>query len=77
MKTSLLLVLAQASAKPDPSGLPGSTQSEQLVNGLFFYTLLGYMPKKEPEPEPAEAGEPQPAASNAKAPPRDGESLSS
>lgn len=40
MKTSLLLVLAQVSAKPDPDGLPGSNQAEQLVNGLFFYTLL-------------------------------------
>jgi hypothetical protein len=34
-------VLAQVSAKPDPSGLPGSSVAERLVNGLFFYTLLG------------------------------------
>jgi hypothetical protein len=33
-------VLAAVSAKPDPGGLPGSSQAEQLINGLFFYTLL-------------------------------------
>jgi hypothetical protein len=31
---------AKVSAKPDPSGLPGSAQGEQLVNGLFFWALL-------------------------------------
>jgi hypothetical protein len=34
-------MLAQVSAKPDPSGLPGSSVAERPVNGLFFYTLLG------------------------------------
>lgn len=38
---SMLTVLAQVSAKPDSSGLPGSSVAEKLVNGLFFYTLLG------------------------------------
>lgn len=38
---SMLTVLAQVSAKPDASGLPGSSVAEKLVNGLFFYTLLG------------------------------------
>ena len=32
--------LAKVSAKPDASGLPGSDQLEQLVNGLFFWALL-------------------------------------
>jgi hypothetical protein len=32
--------LAKVSAKPDASGLPGSNQLEQLVNGLFFWALL-------------------------------------
>ncbi len=40
MNTTILAVLAQVSAKPDANGLPGSEQAEQLVNGLFFYTLL-------------------------------------
>ena len=35
-----LAVLAAVSAKPDPGGLPGSHQASQLINGLFFYTLL-------------------------------------
>jgi Family of unknown function (DUF6112) len=34
------LVSAVVSAKPDPSGLPGSDVVGQLVNGLFFYTLM-------------------------------------
>jgi len=38
---SMVTVLAQVSAKPDASGLPGSSVAERLVNGLFFYTLLG------------------------------------
>lgn len=33
-------VLAAVHAHPDPGGLPGSSQVEQLINGLFFYTLL-------------------------------------
>lgn len=41
MSAELLTVLAQVSAKPDPNGLPGSDVAERLVNGLFFYTLLG------------------------------------
>jgi hypothetical protein len=34
------VALAKVSAKPDPSGLPGSAQGEQVVNGLFFWALL-------------------------------------
>ena len=30
----------KVAAKPDASGLPGSDQLEQLVNGLFFWALL-------------------------------------
>ncbi len=41
MTAGLLTLLAQVSAKPDPNGLPGSDVAERLVNGLFFYTLLG------------------------------------
>lgn len=40
MRLFLFDVLAAVSARPDPSGLPGSSQAEKLVNGLFFYTLL-------------------------------------
>jgi hypothetical protein len=32
--------LAKVSANPDPNGLPGSPQGQQLVNGLFFWALL-------------------------------------
>jgi hypothetical protein len=32
--------LAKVSARPDPNGLPGSPQGQQLVNGLFFFALL-------------------------------------
>jgi hypothetical protein len=32
--------LAKVSAKPDPGGLPGSAQGEQLVNGLYFWALM-------------------------------------
>jgi hypothetical protein len=32
--------LAAVSAKPDANALPGSHQLEQLVNGLFFWSLL-------------------------------------
>ena len=41
MLATVTTVLAEVSAKPDPSGLPGSSVAERLVNGLFFYTLLG------------------------------------
>ena len=41
MKTAVITLLANVSAKPDPSGLPGSSVAERLVNGLFFYTLIG------------------------------------
>jgi len=41
MPDAVITVLAQVSAKPDPNGLPGSDVAEKLVNGLFFYTLLG------------------------------------
>jgi NhaP-type Na+/H+ or K+/H+ antiporter len=41
MTSLVITVLAEVSAKPDPQGLPGSSVAEQLVNGLFFYTLLG------------------------------------
>jgi hypothetical protein len=34
-------VLAKVSASPDPNGLPGSDVAQRLVDGLFFYTLLG------------------------------------
>lgn len=34
-------VLAAVSATPSPTGLPGSSVAEKLINGLFFYTLLG------------------------------------
>jgi hypothetical protein len=35
------LVLAGVSATPDPTGLPGSSVADRLINGLFFYTLIG------------------------------------
>ena len=41
MKTAAITLLAKVSANPDPSGLPGSSVAERLVNGLFFYTLIG------------------------------------
>ena len=41
MRLALYSVLADVSAKPDPAGLPGSSVAEKLINGLFFYTLLG------------------------------------
>jgi hypothetical protein len=41
MHLMISTVLADVSAKPDPAGLPGSTVAEKLINGLFFYTLLG------------------------------------
>lgn len=41
MQLAAWTLLAEVSAKPDPSGLPGSSVAEKLVNGLFFYTLLG------------------------------------
>ncbi len=41
MHPLLVQVVAEVSARPDPSGLPGSSVAERLVNGLFFYTLLG------------------------------------
>ena len=34
------VAIAKVSAKPDPSGLPGSAQGEQLVNGLYFWALM-------------------------------------
>ncbi len=41
MLSSASAVLAAVSARPDPAGLPGSSVAEKLINGLFFYTLLG------------------------------------
>jgi hypothetical protein len=41
MSGAFASVLAAVSAKPDPAGLPGSSVAERLINGLFFYTLLG------------------------------------
>jgi hypothetical protein len=41
MKDAVVALLGAVSASPDPSGLPGSSVAERLVNGLFFYTLLG------------------------------------
>jgi uncharacterized protein DUF6112 len=38
---ALITVVAKVSATPDPGGLPGSPVAERLVNGLFFWTLLG------------------------------------
>jgi Family of unknown function (DUF6112) len=35
------LLSATVSAKPDPGGLPGSNVVERLVNGIFFFTLMG------------------------------------
>lgn len=35
------ILSANVSAKPDPGGLPGSNVVEQLVNGIFFFTLMG------------------------------------
>jgi hypothetical protein len=32
--------LGKVTANPDPKGLPGSPQAQQLVNGLFFWALL-------------------------------------
>lgn len=34
-------LVGAVSARPDPNGLPGSNVVEQLVNGLFYYSLLG------------------------------------
>lgn len=34
------IALAKVSATPDPNGLPGSAQGEQLVNGLYFWALM-------------------------------------
>jgi hypothetical protein len=39
--TAIAVTLASISATPDPTGLPGSNVVERLVNGLFFYTLMG------------------------------------
>ena len=41
MTSAVITVLAKVSATPDPSGLPGSSVADHLINGLFFYTLLG------------------------------------
>src|SRR4051794_13086233 len=41
MTAAVIAVLAGVSASPDPKGLPGSSVAEKLVNGLFFYTLIG------------------------------------
>lgn len=41
MIAAMFTVLAKVSATPDPNGLPGSDVAGRLVNGLFFYTLLG------------------------------------
>jgi NhaP-type Na+/H+ or K+/H+ antiporter len=34
-------IIAAVSATPDPTGLPGSSVADRLINGLFFYTLIG------------------------------------
>jgi hypothetical protein len=41
MTSALVIVVAKVSARPDPSGLPGSSVADRLINGLFFYTLMG------------------------------------
>jgi NhaP-type Na+/H+ or K+/H+ antiporter len=41
MPAAVVSALAAVSATPDPSGLPGSSVAEKLINGLFFDTLLG------------------------------------
>jgi hypothetical protein len=41
MIPAVLTVVAKVSAHPDPGGLPGSSVADRLINGLFFYTLLG------------------------------------
>ena len=38
--TPASIAVGKVAAKPDASGLPGSDQLEQLVNGLFFWALL-------------------------------------
>lgn len=39
--SGLPTVIAAVSATPSPTGLPGSSVADHLINGLFFYTLLG------------------------------------
>jgi hypothetical protein len=41
VNAAIVVTLAKVSAAPDPTGLPGSNVAERLVNGLFFYTLMG------------------------------------
>lgn len=41
MTSLVITLLADVSASPDPEGLPGSSVAERLVNGLYFYALLG------------------------------------
>ncbi len=41
MFTTVTNVIAAVSATPDPTGLPGSSVADKLINGLFFYTLIG------------------------------------
>ena len=41
MIASTTLLLAAVSATPTRPGLPGSSVAERLINGLFFYTLMG------------------------------------
>ncbi len=37
---SLYALMAQVDIRPDPGGLPGTEQLQQLVNGLAFWALL-------------------------------------
>lgn len=41
MFSNLTVVIAGVSATPSPTGLPGSSVADKLINGLFFYTLIG------------------------------------
>lgn len=41
MFSTVTSIVAAISASPSPSGLPGSSVADKLVNGLFFYTLVG------------------------------------
>lgn len=41
MLSAVVVVLARVSATPRANGLPGGSVAQRLIDGLFFYTLLG------------------------------------
>ena len=41
MFSTISTAVAAVSATPNPTGLPGSSVADKLINGLFFYTLIG------------------------------------